>query len=109
LRHVANLSYVAPGDAKKALEFNRKAFVPQGWKELPGSYVTDESASALFARSGFVVALSVIPFEANSVSVQLQNLGNVKPGKLPIPPGAQPVYQGDPTAMYETEGAVAAT
>ena len=25
-RHVANLSYVAPGDPKKALEFNRKAF-----------------------------------------------------------------------------------
>ena len=26
-RHVANLSYVAPGDPKKALEFHRKAFV----------------------------------------------------------------------------------
>src|ERR1051325_8316562 len=25
-RHVAHLSYVAPGDPKKALEFNRKAF-----------------------------------------------------------------------------------
>jgi len=34
-RHVANLSYVAPGDPKKALEFQRKAFVAQGWKELP--------------------------------------------------------------------------
>jgi hypothetical protein len=34
-RHVANLSYVAPGDPKKALEFHRKTFVAQGWKELP--------------------------------------------------------------------------
>jgi hypothetical protein len=34
-RHVANLSYVASGDPKKALEFQRKAFVAQGWKELP--------------------------------------------------------------------------
>lgn len=108
-RHVANLSYVAPGDPKKALEFHRKAFVGQGWKELPNSTISDQSASAMFARDGFVVALSVIPFEASSVSVRLQNLGNVKPGKLPIPPGAKAVYQGDPTAMYETDAAVPAT
>jgi hypothetical protein len=33
----------------------------------------------------------------------------VKPGKLPVPPGAKPVYQGDPTAMYTTDAAVPAT
>ena len=108
-RHVANLSYVAPGDPKKALEFNRKAFVAQGWKELPNSTISDQSASAMFARDGFVVSLSVIPFEASSVSVRLQNLGNVKPGKLPVPPGAKTVYQGDPTAMYSTDASVPAT
>jgi len=108
-RHVANLSYVAPGDAKKALEFNRKAFTSQGWKELPNGSITDDSASAMFARDGFVVALSVIPFEKNGVSVRLQNLGNVKPGKLPVPPGVKTIYQGDPTAMYTTDAAVAAT
>ena len=103
-RHVANLSYVAPGDPKKALEFQRKAFGAQGWKELPNSTISDQSASAMFARDGFVVSLSVIPFEENGVSVRLQNLGNVKPGKLPVPPGAKAVYQGDPTAMYDTDG-----
>src|SRR5262245_39212543 len=108
-RHVANLSYVAPGDPKKALEFNRKAFTDKGWKELPNSTVADDSASAMFARDGFVVALSVIPFEKNGVSVRLQNLGNVKPGKLPVPPGAKVVYQGDPTAMYTVDAAVPAT
>ena len=108
-RHVANLSYVAPGDAKKALEFNRKAFVEKGWKELPNSTITDYSASAMFASNGFVVALSVIPFEKSSVSVRLQNLGNVKPGKLPVPPNAKPIYVGDPTAMYTTDGTVPAT
>src|SRR5207249_9089330 len=41
--------------------------------------------------------------------VRLQNLGNVKPGKLPVPPGAKPVYVGDPTAMYSSQAAVAAT
>ena len=108
-RHVANLSYVAPGDPKKALEFQRKAFGAQGWKELPNSTISDDSASAMFARDGFVVSLSVIPFEATGVTVRLQNLGNVKPGKLPVPPNAKPVYVGEPTAMYATEGAVAAT
>jgi len=108
-RHVANLSYVAPGDPKKALEFQRKAFVAQGWKELPNSTISDQSASAMFARDGFVVSLSVIPFEENDVSVRLQNLGNVKPGQLPVPPGAKSVYVGDPTAMYETDAAVPAT
>ena len=108
-RHVANLSYVAPGDPKKALEFQRKAFGAQGWKELPNSTITDQSASAMFARDGFVVSLSVIPFEATGVAVRLQNLGNVKPGKLPVPPNAKPVYVGEPTAMYSTEAAVPAT
>ena len=106
-RHVANLSYVAPGDPKKALEFHRKAFGAQGWKELPNSTISDQSASAMFSRDGFVVSLSVIPFEATGVSVRLQNLGNVKPGKLPVPPNAKPVYVGEPTAMYSTEAAVA--
>ena len=108
-RHVANLSYVAPGDPKKALEFHRKAFVAQGWKELPNSTISDQSASAMFSRDGFVVSLSVIPFEATGVAVRLQNLGNVKPGKLPVPPDAKPVYVGEPTAMYSTEAAVPAT
>jgi len=108
-RHVANASYVAPGDAKKALEFHRKAFVAQGWKELPNSTTTDDSADAMFARDGFVVGLSVIPYEKTGVSVRLINLGNVKPGKLPVPPNAKAVYQGDPTAMYETDATVSAT
>jgi hypothetical protein len=63
----------------------------------------------MFSRRGFVVALSVIPFGDGGMSVRLQNLGNVKPGKLPVPPNIKPVYVGDPTAMYTTEAAVAAT
>ena len=58
---VANLFYLAPGDVKTAFEFNRKALLAQGWKELPNSSVTDQSASAMFSRSGFVVFVSVIP------------------------------------------------
>jgi len=108
--HLANLSYAATGDVNAAVEFNRKAFVAQGWKELPNTSVTEQSASAMFSRSGFVISLSVTRNDqAGGVYVRLQNLGNVKPGRLPVPSGAKPVYVGDPTAMYATEAAVPAT
>jgi hypothetical protein len=108
-RQVANLSYLATDEVEKAFEFNRKAFIAQGWKELSGSSVTDQSANAMFSRNGFIVFLSVTPTGDGSVSVRLQNQGNVKPGKLPVFPGAKPVYIGDSTAMYATEAAVPAT
>jgi hypothetical protein len=109
-RQVANLSYVATGDAKTIFEFHRKALVAQGWKELPNTSVTEQSASAMFSRSGFTVFLSVSPIgEPGGVLVMLQNQGNVKPGQLPVPPGAKPVYVGDSPAMYATEAAVPMT
>ena len=106
---VANLFYLATGDVKTAFEFNRKALVAQGWKELPNSSVTDQSASGMFSRSGFVVFVTVTPSGDGSLQVRLLNQGNVKPGKLPVPPNAKPVYVGDSTAMYETAAAVPAT
>src|SRR4029077_19195739 len=109
-RHVANLSYAATGDVKKAFEFHRKALVAQGWKELPNSSVTDQSASATFSRNGFVVSLGVFPSgQTGGPSVRLQNHGNVKPGKLPVPPGTKPGYVGDSTALYVTERGVPAS
>ena len=108
-RQVANLSYSATGDVKTAFEFNRKALLAQGWKELPNSSVTDQSASAMFSRNGFVVYVSVTPSGDGTQQVRLQNQGNVKPGKLPVPPNAKAIYVGDSTAMYETDAAVPAT
>ena len=109
-RQVANLSYLATSDVKAAFEFHRKALLAQGWKELPNSSVTEQSANASFARSGFGLYLSVMPNgPAGNVAVMLQNGGNIKPGRLPVPPDAKPVYVGDSTAMYATETAAPAT
>ena len=109
-RQVANLSYLASSDVKAAFEFHRKALLAQGWKELPNSSVTEQSANASFARSGFGLYLSVMPNgPAGNVAVMLQNGGNIKPGRLPVPPDAKPVYVGDSTAMYSTEAAAPAT
>src|SRR5437773_5366286 len=93
-RQVATLFYLATGDTKTAFEFNRKALLAQGWKELPDSSVTDQSASAMFSRSGFLVYVSISPHDGGTSYVRLMNQGNVKPGKLPVPPNAKAVYVG---------------
>jgi hypothetical protein len=109
-RHMAHLTYSATGDVKAGFEFHRKALTAQGWKELPNSSVTEQSASAMFARSGFTLSLSVMSSgKKGDLTIMLQNLGNIKPGQLPVPPGTKPFYVGDSTAMYATEAAVPAT
>ena len=109
-RQVANLSYVASSDVKAAFEFHRKALLAQGCKELPNSTASEQSASATFARSGFALFLSVTAHRpAGQVAVMLQNQGNIKPGQLPVPPGAKAEYVGDSTAAYATETTAPAT
>ena len=109
-RVVASLNYPVASDVKTAFEFHRKKFVAQGWKELPNSSVTAQAASGMFGRNGFVVSVSAYPSgEPNNLQIMLQNFGNVRPGKLPVPSGVKPVYVGDASAMYVTDAAVAAT
>ncbi len=109
-RHMAHLTYSAPGNVKAGFDFHRNKLTAQGWKELPNSSVSEQSASAMFARSGFIVSLSVFSNGKNGdLAFMVQNLGNIKPGQLPVPPGTKPVYVGDSTAMYATEAAVPAT
>jgi hypothetical protein len=108
-RCVASLSYEAPGDVKTAFEFNRKKLVALGWTELANSSVTAQAASAAFAHKGFVVSVAVFPRESNTMTIAIQNHGNIKPAKLPLPPNTKPVYVGDLSAMYVTDASVAAT
>ena len=108
-RRVAGLNYTVKSNTKTAFEFHRKKLLADGWKELPNTSVNDQSASATFARGGFVVSLSTFPNGQGDILVSLQNLGNIKPGQLPVPPGVKPVYVGDASAMYVTEAAVPAT
>ena len=109
-RRVAGLSYAATSDVKTAFEFHRKALTSQGWKELPNTSDTAQSASATFGKSGFVVSLSVFPNgQPGGVLISLQNQGNIKPGQLPLPQNTKPVYVGDMSAMYVTDTAVPET
>ena len=104
---VGSFSCEAPGDVKLVFEFQRNKLLSLGFKELPNSSITTEAASAMFAKKGFVVSVSVFPHEPNKTSVFIQNHGNIRPGKLPVPASVKPVYVGDAIAMYVTDAAVA--
>ena len=106
---VASFSCEAPGDVKSVFEFQRKKLLALGFKELPNSSITDQAASVMFGKDGFILSVSVFPQEPNKVLVSIQNHGNIRPGKLPVPPNVKPVYVGDSTAMYVTDAAVADT
>lgn len=109
-RVIASLNYPVASDVKTAFEFHRKKLVAQGWKELPNTSVTAQAASGMFGRSGFVVSVSAYPGgEPNTVQIMVQNFGNIRPAKLPVPSGTKSVYVGDASAMYVTDAAVAAT
>lgn len=109
-RVIASLNYPVASDVKTAFEFHRKKLVAQGWKELPNTSVTAQAASGMFGRSGFVVSVSAYPGgEPNNVQIMVQNFGNIRPAKLPVPSGTKSVYVGDASAMYVTDAAVAAT
>jgi hypothetical protein len=109
-RHLAGLSYNAPGTVKEVFEFQRKQLTEQKWKELPGSYISDQAASAAFARNGFSVSVSVSPSgDDGAVSVTIINHGNIQLSKLSIPAGVKPFYGGPVNASYITETPVEKT
>ncbi|MEZ6052163.1 MAG: hypothetical protein R3C02_12345 [Planctomycetaceae bacterium] len=110
---VAQLSYLAEGECKAAFEFQRKALTDLKWSELPGSAVTDQYASGVFTRDGFVLSVSVVPSgdpqQPNLLHVSINLHGNVDLQKLPTPSGLTMVYAGPQIAMYSTDSSVAET
>ncbi len=109
-RSVGRISYSAPSDCKAAFEFHRQGLLKQKWTEQPGTTVTDEYASAMFTREGFVVSMSAIPVgKPGKVNVSIMLHGNVDLQKLPKPADLKPVYVGPQVAMYSTEVSVEKT
>ena len=94
-RNVAGLSYNAKSDLKQAVDFQRKQLLKRGFKELPGGYSSDQTASGMFSKDGFRVTVTVFPAsEPGEASVSILNLGNVQLDKLPVPPDAKPSFSG---------------
>jgi hypothetical protein len=109
-RNVAGLSYNVADTVKNIFEFQSKQLAEQKWKELPGGYVTDQSASTVFTRDGFSLSLMVIPIGMKGIAnVTITNHGNVPLDKLPVPSDATPSYAGPVVAMFVTNTPVAQT
>ncbi len=112
-RDVARLSYLATSDCKTAFEFQRKGLVGLKWTELPGTMVTDQYATGMFARDGFIASVSTTPYsdpkEPGLANVQVMLHGNVDLAKLPVPADLKPTYGGPQLAMYSTDSPVAQT
>jgi hypothetical protein len=109
-RTVANLSYPVASNVKAVFGFQKKTLIEKGWKELPNTSVTDQSASGMFARNGFIISVSAFPSgDSGKALVTLHNFGNVNLAKLPVPRDNKAVYVGDATAMYVTSASVEST
>lgn len=107
-RSVAKLFCRVKGDVKTCFEFQKKNLEAKKWSQVPGGAVTDDYASATFARAGFHVSVMLSRTEPGTVDVILQNGGNVDLAKLPLPPGTKPLYVGPLNATHTTEAAPAA-
>jgi hypothetical protein len=109
---IAGLSYKSPGTVKEVYEFHRKQLLDRKWKELPGSFASDQSSNATFARDGFSLSLMVFSTgqasagKAEEANVTILNHGNVNLDKLPLPPGAKSFYAGPVNAMFLADASV---
>src|SRR4029077_10106303 len=102
-RRIASLSYNVESTVAKAFEFQKQKLAAAKWKELPGSYVGEQAASATFGRDGFTLSVSAIPSgKPDLVMVSLTNHGNVDVKKLPLPKDAKPLYTGPVSIAYVT-------
>jgi len=100
-RYLAGLSYKTPGTVKSVFEFQRKQLADKKWKELPGGYASDDSTNGAFSRDGYTLSIAVSSTgQPGSVSVTIQNHGNVRLDKLPVPAEAKPLFVGPAIAMY---------
>lgn len=108
-RRLAELGYSAGGDARGAFDFQKRTLEAAGWSELAGGYQSDQACSGVFGKDGFKVAVTTSPGAAGMVEVRLQNLGNVDPSKLPVPPDARPMYAFPTAAAFLAEKGTAET
>jgi hypothetical protein len=110
-RTVANLTYqLGKGDVASVFGTYQKELTKQGWKETSrDTSVTPQSATTSLRKKGFVVSLSVFSASPPKINVSILDHGNVNLDALPRPPGSKPVYVGDLSAMYVTDGPVAET
>lgn len=99
---VANLSYTATGTVADLTKYHQAALAKQGWKELPGTTVSEAYASVTFEKQGYRLAFSAFPAGA-TVNITLQQLGNLDLKTVPAPKGAKVLSSFPTTQLYVTD------
>ena len=102
-RTVTGLVYRAAGSIDEGFKFHREQLVNGGWKELPGASVTPQDASAVFAKRGLHLSLTVMPDQAGKVGIAMHHHGNVRFEKLPMPGVAKSIYAGPMSAIFSCD------
>jgi hypothetical protein len=102
---LVQLNYVAPVKVPAAFDFQKTTLTKQGWKELEGSYRTDEYAMGGFTKQGFIVSAMAYP-EGDQTRVTLIQHGNVDLKKLPLPADAKSLAATPANLIMLTKGAV---
>ena len=109
-RTVASLRYTAPGSVTKLFAAQRKQLLDRKWTEASGGMVSEQYASGVFTRDGYTVSLTVTPVGTDGrAAVSYTHHGNVDLTKLPLPPGAKPMFAGPTTAMFLSPATVEQT
>jgi hypothetical protein len=104
-RRVASLSYSVRSGLEAAFKFQAAELAKLGWKEQPGTYVSEMAASATYTSGGFGLSVAVVPTgEEGVVDVTINQLGNVDLARLPLPPGSKPLYSGPASAIFVHDG-----
>lgn len=103
-RNLVHLRYDVAGKVRAIFEQQRKQLAEKGWAELPGGYLSDETATAAFKNQGHFVSLSASGgVKPGMVSVTVSNHGNVDLTTLPAPEGAKPFYSIPSVVSYTSE------
>jgi hypothetical protein len=103
---LARLSYESKGTVAEAFDFHKAALVERGFKEMPASYLSEQSSSAAFQNNGYTVSLGVFQTGSDDkVSITLNQHGNVDLAKLPMPADVKPLYAGPVSVMAVSKAA----
>jgi len=110
-RAVASLTYqLKKGEVESVFASYQKELTKQDWKASSrDTSVTPQSATTSLRKKGFVVSLSVFSASPPKINISIVDHGNITLDALPRPSGTKPVYVGDLSAMYVTDGPVAET
>lgn len=103
-RQLARVFYRVQADVRGGFDFQRSELLRLKWKELAGSYLTDEVCSAAFEKDGFRVSVSVSQTgKPGEITVTLTQHGNVDVAALPVPKGAKGPYDTPVSKAWVTE------